>query len=284
MQSAEDARRVKELGAGDARVFVSGNLKYDLPSAPPFADAERLRAAAAGRPIVVAGSTGEGEEALVIEAWQPLDPRPFLVLAPRRPERFDGVATLAQDPPGRRSSGAAPAAGRRQARPVPARHDRRPRLQLHPEATLAFIGGSLIARGDNPIEAWAAGVPAIAGPHMENFRDVAAAGEDRGILTRVEDAAGLGRAIAAGLAAPEDRRRRAADAARFVEENRGAADRTAAAVLALLPGSSATGARRVILSPFAALYGKALSLRAGWYASGRLESRPLPGRRSRWAT
>ena len=112
------------------------------------------------------------------------------------------------------------------------------------DAALAFIGGSLIARGgQNPIEAWAAGVPAIAGPHMENFRDVAAAGEDRGILTRVEDAAGLGRAIAAGLAAPQETRRRAADAARFVEENRGAADRTAAAVLALLPGSSATGAR-----------------------------------------
>jgi 3-deoxy-D-manno-octulosonic-acid transferase len=243
MQSAEDARRVKDLGAADARVLVSGNLKYDLPSAPPFADAERLRAAAAGRPIVVAGSTGEGEEALVLEAWQPLDPRPFLVLAPRRPERFDGVAALAQ---GRgltllRRSSPQPAAGRPDLYLLDSIGDL---ASVYSGATLAYVGGSLIARGgQNPIEAWAAGVPAIAGPHMENFRDVAAAGEDRGILTRVEDAAGLGRAIAAGLAAPQDTRRRAADAARFVEENRGAADRTAAAVLALSSGSSATGAR-----------------------------------------
>jgi len=243
MQSAEDARRVKALGAGDARVLVPGNLKYDLPCAPPFSDAERLRAAADGRPILVAGSTGEGEEALVLEAWQPLEPRPFLVLAPRRPERFDRVATLAQ---GHgltllRRSARQPAAGR----PDLYLLDTIGELaSIYSEATLAYVGGSLVARGgQNPIEAWAAGVPAIAGPHMENFRDVAAAGEGRGILTRVEDAAGLGRAIAAGLAAPDDTRRRAADAARFVEENRGAADRTAAAVLALLPASSATGAR-----------------------------------------
>ena len=243
MQSAEDARRVKALGAGDARVLVSGNLKYDLPSAPPFSDAERLRAAAAGRPIVVAGSTGEGEEALVLEAWQPLDPRPFLVLAPRRPERFDSVAALAQ---GRgltllRRSSRQPSAGTPDLYLLDTIGDL---ASIYSEAALAYVGGSLVARGgQNPIEAWAAGVLAIAGPHMENFRDVAAAGEDRRILTRVEDAAGLGRAIAAALAAPEDPRRRAADAARFVEENRGAADRTAAAVLALLPASSATGAR-----------------------------------------
>ncbi len=247
MQSAEDARRARALGAEDARVLVSGNLKYDLPSAPPFPDAARLRAAAAGRPIVVAGSTGEGEEALVLDAWERLDPRPFLVLAPRRPERFDEAARLA---------------GSRGLRVLRrSAVDARPPIadapvdlylldtigdlaSVYGEAALAFIGGSLVARGgQNPIEAWAAGVPAVAGPHMENFRDVAAAGEERGILARVDDAAGLAQELAAALASPDALRRRAFDAARFVEENRGAADRTAAAVLALLPGAAAAGAR-----------------------------------------
>ena len=96
MQSAEDARRVRQLGARDSRVLVGGNIKYDLPCPAPFADADRLRAVAAGRPIVVAGSTGEGEEALVLDAWQQLVPRPLLVLAPRRPERFGEIARLCE--------------------------------------------------------------------------------------------------------------------------------------------------------------------------------------------
>ncbi len=244
MQSAGDGRRVRELGADDARILVCGNLKYDLPPAPPFADAERLRVAAAGRPILVAGSTGEGEETLVLDAWRRLDPRPLLVLAPRRPERFDGVAAMAQ---GQGLTLLRRSSPRSAASPAPDLYllDSIGELaSIYGEAALAFVGGSLVARGgQNPIEAWAAGVPAFAGPHMENFRDVAAAGQERGILTRVENAADLGRAVAAALAAPDDTRRRAADAARFVEENRGAADRTAAAVLALLPGAAATGAR-----------------------------------------
>ena len=78
---------------------------------------------------------------------------------------------------------------------------------------------------------------------MENFRDVAAAGQESGILTRVENAGGLARELAAALAAPEETRRRAADAERFVVENRGAADRTAEAILALLPDPAAKGLR-----------------------------------------
>ena len=179
MQSAEDARRVTELGALESRVLVGGNVKYDLPSPAPFADATRLGAAAAGRPIVVAGSTGEGEEALVLDAWQRLAPRPLLVLAPRRPERFDEVARLCQSRGFKIERRSTPAR-----LPPPASSTDIYLLDsigelasIYGHAALAFIGGSLVARGgQNPIEAWAAGVTAVAGPHMENFRDVAAAG------------------------------------------------------------------------------------------------------------
>ena len=94
MQSEEDARRIETLGAPREKVRVFGNLKYDLPPPPPFSDAARLRALAAGRPVLVAGSTGAGEDEFVLEAWKRLPDRPLLVLAPRRPERFDEVAHL----------------------------------------------------------------------------------------------------------------------------------------------------------------------------------------------
>src|SRR6185436_7925027 len=89
-------RRLEALGAPPERVQCFGNLKYDLPPPPIFGDADRLSAAAAGRAVFVAGSTGEGEESLVLDAWHGLSPRPLLVIAPRRPERFDEVARLVE--------------------------------------------------------------------------------------------------------------------------------------------------------------------------------------------
>ncbi len=242
MQSPEDATRIEALGGRPERIRVLGNIKYDLPPPPSFADAGRLRAAAAGRPVVVAGSTGEGEETLVLEACRRLLDRPFLILAPRRPERFDEVARLLE----------------RQGLRLLRRSTLDARLvtpdspvdaylldsigelaSVYRETALAFVGGSLVPTGGhNPIEAWAAGVPTIAGPHMQNFREIAARGEALGILTRVRDVAGLSREIAAALERPGDSSRRGQMAARFVAASAGAADRTAEAVLALVPSLS----------------------------------------------
>ncbi|MEX0880270.1 MAG: 3-deoxy-D-manno-octulosonic acid transferase [Thermoanaerobaculia bacterium] len=235
MQSQEDARRIEALGAPPERVRVTGNLKYDLEPPAPFPDAERLREAAAGRPVLVAGSTGEGEEALVLDAWSRLPRRPLLVLAPRRPERFDGVAELVESRGLRLSRRSAPDS--RTPTPDVFLLDSIGELgSVYREAAVAFIGGSLVpSGGQNPIEAWAAGVPVIAGPHMENFRDVAARGEDLGLLSRVPDAAALAPAIAAALDAPEETARRGQEAARFVAASRGAAETTAGAALALAP-------------------------------------------------
>ena len=103
------------------------------------------------------------------------------------------------------------------------------------EAALAFVGGSLVPHGgQNPIEPWAAGTTAVAGPHMQNFRDAAAVGEARGVLARVEDGAALARRLARAFAQPEELRRLGREAARLVGENRGAAERTASALAPLL--------------------------------------------------
>jgi 3-deoxy-D-manno-octulosonic-acid transferase len=235
MQSAEDARRVEAIGAPPDRIRVLGNVKYDLPPARPFPDAARLREAAAGRPVLVAGSTREGEEEILLDAWSRLPERPFLVLAPRRPERFDDVAAEVERRGLallRRMSPAAPAGPRPDAYLLDSIGEL---ASAYGEATIAFVGGSLLPYGgQNPIEAWAAGVPVVCGAHMENFRDVASAGEAGGFLERASDAASLSRALARALAEPAETARRGAAAAGFVAASRGAADRTAAAVLALV--------------------------------------------------
>jgi 3-deoxy-D-manno-octulosonic-acid transferase len=236
MQSPADAERILVLGAPAARVRVTGNLKYDTPEAPAFPDAPRLRDAAAGRPVLVAASTAEGEEEIVLRAWRSLSPRPLLALAPRRPERFEAVASLVEKSGFtviRRSS----------------TNDCRlstvdsvylldsigELASLYREARAAFIGGSLVPLGGhNPIEAWAAGVPVVVGPHTENFRQISADGEARGFARRVSGEASLARELARLFSAAGGASEAGERARRFVAENRGAADRTVELLLPLL--------------------------------------------------
>jgi 3-deoxy-D-manno-octulosonic-acid transferase len=239
MQSPLDAERIIALGARPERVRVTGNLKYDTPEAPPFPDATRFAQAAAGRAVLVAASTAEGEEEIVLRCWATLPtPRPMLALAPRRPERFDAVASLVEE------SGFSVL---RRSSPVPNPQFPVPNSvylldsigelpSLYREATLAFVGGSLVPLGGhNPIEAWAAGVPAIVGPHTQNFRQVIADGEARGIVRRVSGEPALARELLRQLGEPASAAREAGERARrFVAENRGAADRTANLLLPLL--------------------------------------------------
>ncbi len=241
MQTEEDAARIAELGAPKDRIRVAGNIKYDLSPAPAFADAVRLRTAAAGRPILVAGSTGDGEEEIVLEAWRSLDiPRPLLALAPRRPERFEAVGRLIEGrglslvrrsqpdwETGRPGDGGNP--------DVYLLDTIGELASLYREAFLAFLGGSLVPTGGhNPIEAWAQGVAVLVGPHTENFREATESGQRLGILQPVADGGDLARAFAGALKTPVETTARGARARRFVAESRGAADATAESVLKLL--------------------------------------------------
>jgi 3-deoxy-D-manno-octulosonic-acid transferase len=246
MQTDEDARRIERLGARPERILVTGNIKYDLASAPPFADAVRLSTAAAGRPILIAASTGEGEEQIVLEAWKGLDPRPLLVLAPRRPERFDDVAALVENSGFRLVRRSETTAGMASHNSQLTTHNSPTDIYLldsigelpsvYGEASLAFLGGSLIATGGhNPIEAWAQGVAVLVGPHTGNFREITQAGQRLGILESVADARELSRAFDLALKDQAGTAARGDHARRFVAESRGAAASTADSVVRLLP-------------------------------------------------
>src|SRR5256885_2927920 len=98
-QTRTDAQRLRNLGAPDARVRVTGNLKFDVaPPARLVEEGRELRAEwGRDRPVWIAGSTHRGEERRVLATFARLRaafPTLLLVLVPRHPERFRAVARL----------------------------------------------------------------------------------------------------------------------------------------------------------------------------------------------
>jgi 3-deoxy-D-manno-octulosonic-acid transferase len=180
-QSETDAERLKEIGCRPKRVSVAGNLKFDVRAAEE-ADATRLlREAAPGCRFLVAGSTLEGEEAALLDAWPRLldaDPRLILVLAPRHPERFAAVAALLEKSGvrwTRRSSWPADSAKDLQLEPgeIVLLDTIGELASIYSLAAVAFVGGSLVAAGGhNPLEPAQFGVPIVMGPNFANFRGI----------------------------------------------------------------------------------------------------------------
>jgi 3-deoxy-D-manno-octulosonic-acid transferase len=178
-QSRIDAERLIAIGCAAERVWVAGNLKFDVRAAEEAEAMRQLKGRSGDLRLVVAGSTLEGEEAVLAEAWPRLlasDPKLAMVLAPRHPERFAGVATLLEKSGNRwtrRSEwGAKPADPLRPGEIVLL--DTIGELaSVYSLASVAFVGGSLIpAGGHNPLEPAQFGVAIVMGPHTANFRAI----------------------------------------------------------------------------------------------------------------
>jgi 3-deoxy-D-manno-octulosonic-acid transferase len=192
-QTDEDARRLVEIGAAEEKVRVSGNLKFDVapPAAPAIVASLRsvfdpsntksnaAEQASAGPllawPILVCGSTLEGEEATLLSTFRNIlatYPRAVMLLAPRHPERFAEVATLVEQL-GFRMERRSLWNGESLAGGVLLLDSIGELAALYSVATIAFVGGSLVARGGhNILEPALYGVPIVTGNHYENFRDI----------------------------------------------------------------------------------------------------------------
>ncbi len=187
-QTNADADRLAALGA--ERISVMGNLKFDI--APPAAMLELgklLREQfGADRKVFLAASTREGEEALLLDAWQAAAPEALLVLVPRHPQRFSEVAELVAQRGLRmqRRCGNRPVAAEVQ---VVLGDSMGEMFAYYAAADAAFIGGSLLPfGGQNLIEACAVGTPVLVGPHTHNFADATALAVAAGAVKRVQDA------------------------------------------------------------------------------------------------
>jgi 3-deoxy-D-manno-octulosonic-acid transferase len=226
-QTRADAERLEALGARG--VAVTGNLKFDV-AVPDDALtlASTLRTRIGSRPVLLAASTRDGEEAMILDAIarRPLPPGALLVIVPRHPQRFDEVAALL-DARGvaheRRSADRAVAPGA-----AVLLGDSMGELPgYYAAADVAFVGGSLAPLGgQNLIEALAAGVPVLLGPHTFNFAEAAERAIEAGAALRVADADEL---LATAESLFGDPARRAAmreRASAFLAAHRGATERT----------------------------------------------------------
>jgi 3-deoxy-D-manno-octulosonic-acid transferase len=224
-QTEEYARRFRGLGVPEDRITVTDTMKWDtvkLVEEVPGAEALRL---AMGidpeRPLVVAGSTGPGEEDLLL-AGRPEGVQ--LMLVPRRPERFEEVARLA------------PGMVRRTRRPDGTQGEPSPEglflldtmgelTKAYALADVAVVGRSFVPMGgSDPIEAIALGKPTVMGPHHDNFREVVsalvAAGGIRVTEAPMEEVVAL-------LDDPQTRRRMGEAGRSVIRERKGATGRNA---------------------------------------------------------
>ncbi|MEM1178087.1 MAG: 3-deoxy-D-manno-octulosonic acid transferase [Acidobacteriota bacterium] len=232
LQSEQDLRRLEQLGVPADRLSVTGNLKYDAAEPPRLEALEALvEATADGRPILVAGSTMDGEEEQVLAAHRRLTSEhgqeALLVLAPRHPERWPSVAALLDSdgrPYAQRSALDGPPSDRVEVLLLDSLGEL---AGLYRLAQSAFIGGTLVPTGGhNPLEPARFAVPTVVGGSMENFQDMAARFDGEKAWWRVDGSAGLGDAWHAILADPTTSREIGARAKALLDANRGALDRS----------------------------------------------------------
>jgi 3-deoxy-D-manno-octulosonic-acid transferase len=246
-RSGEDAARFVEAGLPESRVQITGDLKYDLPAPRSRPDDLRRRFGIGNRPVVVAGSTRPGEDDAVLDAY--LAARAgrddlFLVLAPRHPERaadalaaakVRGLALHAL------TEGNEERAGASDGLLVDAIGEL---SGLYGIGAASFVGGTLVpVGGHNVLEPAAAGSPVLFGPHTGHVREPADRLLQAGGAERVVDASSLGDAWARIVADESLRAKMSAAAARVVEANRGALQRTLAMLRDVFP-SARWGAQR----------------------------------------
>jgi len=238
-QSAADAERFIALGADPARTRVVGNVKFDMQLGEAVAEkgSELQLRYLGARPVWTAGSTHEGEEELLLDAHAMLErtvPGALLVLAPRHPQRFEGVAALLE----RRG-----VIFERRSRTEAVRAESQALLldtmgeltAFYAASDAAFVGGSLVpVGGHNLLEPASVGVPVITGTHTQNAPEIARLLVEAGGALEVADGTALAAAAARLLADPELRGRMGASARRFVESHRGSLGRLLALIEPLL--------------------------------------------------
>lgn len=257
MQTDQDAQRLRELGAPPEKVLVSGNLKYDmeLPQETVFSAWLESECKRLGRwPVIVAGSVVATEEPLALIAYgvaQGDFQKAFLVLAPRKPERFAAAAAFIGESHRkfvRRSELAVPGpgfSGDSGTREIPS--DATVLLldsigelaSLYKLADGVFVGGSLVTSGGhNILEPAAFGKVPVFGESMENFAEIASRFVEAGAAIQVGSPEDAGVEII-HLLKDQGKMERMGNAARqLVENSRGALDRSLAEVENHLGGAA----------------------------------------------
>jgi len=256
MQTEKDAERIRTYGARADRVQASGNLKYDmeLPGPSPLAEWLDAEAKRHGRwPVIVAGSVVATEEPLALLAFGVVQGdyrKALLVLAPRKPERFEAAAEFIEESHRkfiRRSQIVLPGETNGASALTSITDDVTVILvdsigelaSLYRIADGALVGGSLVeSGGHNLLEPAAFGKVPVFGPFMQNFSEMAERFVAAGAAIQVENPEDAGVEWIHLLGDPEKNRRMGEAAKNLVTESRGAMDRALQAIAKQLAGAA----------------------------------------------
>jgi 3-deoxy-D-manno-octulosonic-acid transferase len=256
MQTEKDSERIRTYGAPADRVQASGNLKYDmeLPAASPLAEWLDAEAKRHGRwPVIVAGSVVATEEPLALIAFGVVQGdyrKALLVLAPRKPERFEAAAEFIEESHRkfiRRSQVTLPGESNGASGPTMITDDVTVILvdsigelaSLYAVADGVLVGGSLVeSGGHNILEPAAFGKVPVFGPFMQNFSEMAERFVAAGAAIQVENPEDAGVEWIHLLRDPEKNRRMGEAAKNLVAESRGAMERALKEIAKQLAGAA----------------------------------------------
>jgi len=236
MQSEQDSRRIRHLGATAGRVQVTGNIKFDMQ--PPVLDTVELSLLKStlklpdSCTIWVAGSTHDGEETQLVDVYQQLRktcPNLFLILVPRHPERCRQV----YDELSKKNIAVTfrsevaeinPALNCGEVMIVDTLGEM---LKLYAVSDLVFVGGSLVpVGGHNVLEASLMKKPVLFGPHMQNFKEIARLVRAAHGGLQVMDSDDLYRQMKILLENPTEAERIGDNGRHLLQENQGATEKT----------------------------------------------------------
>lgn len=225
-QTKSDAERFISFGAESEKVFVTGNLKFDINVPPSIKEqAQSLkRYFSVNRPIWIAASTHDGEDEIILNAHVNIMKEyadAILIIAPRHPERSDKIETLCKKL-------GLNFVKRSDQKTFTSDHavyllDTLGELLLHYAASqVAFVGGSLVTTGgQNMMEPASLGLPVITGPHTYNFTEITELLAAQDVLIRVSDEQQLTQKVCMLLADANERHHRGEIGREVVESNKG---------------------------------------------------------------
>lgn len=228
-QSKADAKRFQEIGARRENIFTTGNIKFDstLPDSL-LPQAKALRQYWINRPVLIAASTHEGEENILLQAFKKIRaqfPTALFILVPRHPERFAKVAELCRS--------CDFTVTQRSTQELPNENtaiylgDTMGELKLlYAASDVAFVGGSLVPiGGHNLIEPASLSLPILTGPNLQNFIAVRDLLEEAEALLITDNADAIASQVIRLFHDTDLRHQLGARALSMSEQNRGAISR-----------------------------------------------------------
>jgi len=230
-QGLLDGERLLSLGLNPKRLMISGNIKFDIKIPTQLIDdgaSLRKEWNTKNRPTFIAASTHEGEDIIILDAFNRIReqlPEALLILVPRHPDRFMRVERLCKEQGFKlvlRSLNQLPS----EDTSILLGDTMGELLLLYAASDIAFVGGSLVpVGGHNLIEPAAIGLPVLTGPHLHNFTEIARLLQSAGTAQTVHDAKSMASAVIALFSAKELHSKMSIRAREVISANSGALEK-----------------------------------------------------------